>query len=78
MPAAEASLRGLSIHGGGTRSRNSSSSPWCSTRQKGGTGMPSALAVVRIASLSRKCRAVESPIPGMRRCSRSAAAVSTS
>ncbi len=56
IPVLEASVRGLSIQGAGTRSVNARMSSWWSTPTKSGTRMPSSWARmrIRIASLSRK------------------------
>jgi len=78
MPAALASERGLSIHGAGTRAIHSPTTSLLKTGVKSGTGSPTSRSLMRQASLSRNQRAWLSPMPGMRRCSRSEAATSTS
>ena len=54
IPMAPASIRGLSTHGGGTRSVNSLTFSSFSRWTKSGTSKPASIAFIRIASLSRK------------------------
>jgi hypothetical protein len=52
MPIADAPVRGLSSHGGGTRARNSATSSPLSRRTKSGTRAPDSRAPTRIDNLS--------------------------
>lgn len=78
MPMVPAINRGLRIHGGVTRPTNSRTWSSLTNDTNAGTWMPDCDARSRIASLSRKKRVCDSPMPGTRRCSRTAAAFSRS